>query len=471
MTKTLVTISLILMIGLAFSPSIYSQTTSISYQGSLEDEGSPANGNYNFKFRLYDSGTLGNQLGNELTRTNITVTDGIFTITNLDFGANFIGTTIWLEIDVRQGVLGEYTTLSPRQRVSSSPTSLRSLISGNAEQLGGISPNLYVRTNDPNFVRTDDPRLTDARSPTSGSPSYIQNRTSEQSSSNFRISGTGRADKLVAVSNISVGTTNTANPLFVFGNGTDVGGVNGINNVVARFRNSQSANETAISLDTASGEDSIIYFAESGASQWQMRNDSSLEELQIRKQTGSSSENFLTFKVEVDQQGDPDNRVQIDAVLEYPGGIGRILPLPAPGLCIDNITGSGFVAPCAPSSRKHKKNIENYNLGIDIIRRLRPITFNWKQNGIADFGLIAEEVAEVEPYLALFDKDKEITGVRYDRIGVVLINAINEQQTQIESQQKEIESQKETIKKHRAEFEALKALICLSNKDAEVCKK
>ena len=97
MKKQLLKGFIVLIFGIAFNLSIYSQTTSISYQGSLEDEGSPANGNYNFAFRLYDSGTFGNQLGNELSRTNINVTNGIFTINNLDFGAPFTGTTIWLE--------------------------------------------------------------------------------------------------------------------------------------------------------------------------------------------------------------------------------------------------------------------------------------------------------------------------------------------------------------------------------------
>ena len=238
MKKTLFAISILLVLGIAFSQSVSSQTNEISYQGSLEDEGSPANGSYNFNFRLYDSGTFGNQLGNELSRTNVTVTDGIFVVNNLDFGAPFTGTTIWLEIDVQQGILGEFITLSPRQKITSAPTAIQSLKSVDSDRLGGIPPNLYVRTNDPNFVRTDDSRLTDSRAPTSGSPFYIQNGTSEQSSSNFRISGTGRADKLVAGSNLSVGSTSFSNPLVVVGNGTDEGGLIR-NNVVARFRSLQ----------------------------------------------------------------------------------------------------------------------------------------------------------------------------------------------------------------------------------------
>jgi hypothetical protein len=49
-----------------------------------------------------------------------------------------------------------------------------------------------------------------------------------------------------------------------------------------------------------------------------------------------------------------------------------------------------------------------------------------------DFGLIAEEVAEVDPLLVTYNKHGQIEGVKYERLGVVLINAIKEQQAQIE---------------------------------------
>ena len=57
----------------------------------------------------------------------------------------------------------------------------------------------------------------------------------------------------------------------------------------------------------------------------------------------------------------------------------------------------------------------------------------------------------------------EIEGVKYDLIGVVLINVVNEQQTQIEKQRKTIERQQQQI-------DALKKLVCASNPDAEICK-
>ncbi len=63
--------------------------------------------------------------------------------------------------------------------------------------------------------------------------------------------------------------------------------------------------------------------------------------------------------------------------------------------------------------------------------------------------------------------------MKYDRVGVVLVNAVKEQQAQIEAQAKEIEQQRaeiEQLKKRAAEFDALKALICAGNPAAAICK-
>ena len=75
---------------------------------------------------------------------------------------------------------------------------------------------------------------------------------------------------------------------------------------------------------------------------------------------------------------------------------------------------------------------------MEILNRLRPISFTWKANGSRDFGLGAEGVAKVEPLLVTHNDKGEIEGVKYDRLNVVLINAVKEQQQRIERQQKQI---------------------------------
>src|SRR5688572_8669622 len=92
-----------------------------TYQGRLLDGGNPANGQYDFLFSLYDASTGGNQIGSTLTRSNHTVTNGLFTVT-LNFGPNaFQGSDRWLEIAVRQTGGQVYAILSPRQALAATP--------------------------------------------------------------------------------------------------------------------------------------------------------------------------------------------------------------------------------------------------------------------------------------------------------------------------------------------------------------
>ena len=95
------------------------------------------------------------------------------------------------------------------------------------------------------------------------------------------------------------------------------------------------------------------------------------------------------------------------------------------------------IAVCA-SSLRYKTNINPFASGLNLVNRLFPITFDWKQGGMKDLGLGAEEVEKVEPLLVTYNSAGEVEGVKYDRVAVVLINAIKEQQTQIEEQRNQI---------------------------------
>lgn len=110
-------------------------------------------------------------------------------------------------------------------------------------------------------------------------------------------------------------------------------------------------------------------------------------------------------------------------------------------VCVD---AANTLSNCS-SSIRYKENIRDFNGGLDLIRRFRPVAFDWKQNGSPDMGLVAEEVAAVDPLLVTHNGKGEVEGVKYNRLGVVLINAVKEQQAQIERQQKLIEDQQKQI--------------------------
>lgn len=106
--------------------------TAFTYQGRLTDRGSPANGEYDFRFALYDAATNGSQVGSPVVKENTSVSEGLFTV-ELDFGSGaFYGEARYLEIGVRVGSSsGAYTTLSPRQGLTPTPYAL------NADLLDG----------------------------------------------------------------------------------------------------------------------------------------------------------------------------------------------------------------------------------------------------------------------------------------------------------------------------------------------
>ena len=127
---------------LIFQPSTTSaQGTAFTYQGSLKDGGSPANGtNYGMFFALYDAPINGNQLA-LLGITSVSVSNGLFVVP-LDFGANFPGADRWLEISVHKNG-GAFTPLAPRQKFTRTPYAVTAAnLSGSlpAGQLIGTIP-------------------------------------------------------------------------------------------------------------------------------------------------------------------------------------------------------------------------------------------------------------------------------------------------------------------------------------------
>jgi hypothetical protein len=109
---------------LAFASSAHAQGpvgTAFTYQGRLEDAGLPANGAYDLQLALFDAATGGALAGPLLTREDVSVSSGLFTVA-LDFGTTFAGNARWLELRVRPGSsTGAFTTLGPRQPLTPSP--------------------------------------------------------------------------------------------------------------------------------------------------------------------------------------------------------------------------------------------------------------------------------------------------------------------------------------------------------------
>ncbi|MFA6170407.1 MAG: tail fiber domain-containing protein, partial [Candidatus Margulisiibacteriota bacterium] len=109
-----------------------------------------------------------------------------------------------------------------------------------------------------------------------------------------------------------------------------------------------------------------------------------------------------------------------------PAGAGTVLVISA----------TGEVYPQS-SSQRYKKDIVEYRIDVKKVGRLRPVRFRWKETtatpNVLDFGLIAEEVAEVYPELVGRNQYGSPESVAYEKIGVILIKALQEKDREIEA--------------------------------------
>ncbi len=95
---------------------------------------------------------------------------------------------------------------------------------------------------------------------------------------------------------------------------------------------------------------------------------------------------------------------------------------------------------CAnPSSIAYKENVQDMGSTLDLLSRLRPVSFDWKddvrytsQSGTKnDFGLIAQDVQGVIPTLVSYNEDGSVQGLNYSGFVPFLIKGVQEQQSQI----------------------------------------
>jgi len=126
-------LTLILLSTILIQLSILAQGTAFTYQGRLNNGGTPVTGVYDLSFTLYDSVDLPDSvLAGPITNAATGVTNGLFTVT-LDFGTGlFSGTVHLLEIGVRTNGVGAFVTLSPKQPLTAAPYAI---YAGNAGAL------------------------------------------------------------------------------------------------------------------------------------------------------------------------------------------------------------------------------------------------------------------------------------------------------------------------------------------------
>ena len=105
----------------------------------------------------------------------------------------------------------------------------------------------------------------------------------------------------------------------------------------------------------------------------------------------------------------------------------------------------------APSSKRFKDEIKPMDKASEAILALKPVSFRYKHKvdpeGTPQFGLIAEEVAKVNPDLVARDAQGEIYTVRYDAVNAMLLNEFLKEHRKVEEQEAMISQVKSTLAK------------------------
>ena len=604
----------------------FGQTTAFTYQGQLTDTGMPANGNFDLQFGLFDNASGGTQIGSTQTLATVPVSGGVFTV-QLDFGVSaFSGASRFLEIGVRPAGGGSYTTLAPRQQISSTPYAIRTLSAATADALSSTCVGCVQDRQIQSVAGSKVSGTISVASLPAGSGSYLQNTTTQQTSTNFNISGDGTAGGTLSANiinattqynlggarilsaggtrNVFVGfssglnTTGTDNAFVgassgqanttgeqnsFFGSYAGQNNTTGITNsffgTYAGMGNTEGIENSFFGLNAGgnntTGSDNAFFGYDAGVGNGVGNRNAFFGNFAGYNNKGSNNTLLGTFAdvkspgnltnataigalARVDQSNSlvlgsvagvneatssvnvgigtttPQNTLHVkgSTLIEAGGSGGNVLfgtPNGETGLAIigtnrgdvrfDGSTlklvagfgpgaqpstnglaintagrvGVGTTSPTAQlevkgnspgvgalrvlnstgftgfdvrddrtvvigqlsstassthvcldgtstlsfctSSLRYKEQITPYSVGLDLIRRLHPISFTWKGNGLRDFGLGAEDVAKVEPLLVTHNNAGQIQGVKYDQLNVVLINAIKQQQTQIEALQ------------------------------------
>jgi hypothetical protein len=243
------------------------------------------------------------------------------------------------------------------------------------------------------------------------------------------------ANGATALSNNTVGTDNTADGVSALANNV-TGNLNTAIGVNALFNNTAGSNNIALGFlagDNVTGENNIDIGAEGVA------DDSN------------------TIRIGTNQRG-----TFIAGIRGATTANANAIPV-----LIDSAGQLGTLS----SSRRFKKEIEPMDKASEAILALKPVTFHYKSDntGMPQFGLIAEEVARVNPDLVVRDKNGEIYTVRYDAVNAMLLNEFLKEHRKVQKleatvaqQQKGMEALAAELKEQAAQIQNVSARVEVS---------
>jgi len=119
------------------------------------------------------------------------------------------------------------------------------------------------------------------------------------------------------------------------------------------------------------------------------------------------------------------------------------------------------------STRRVKENIKPMDKASESVLGLKPVRFRYKKevdaSGTPQFGLVAEEVAEVNADLVTRDSEGKPETVRYDAVNAMLLNEFLKEHRTVQEQQKEIDALKVELREQRTQIQKVSAQLAAAN--------
>ena len=411
----------VLILAVIHANGAVAQTdTTFTYQGELKQSGQPANGNYNLTFSLWDSLQNGSQILGDLQINGVPVSEGTFTV-QLDFGAHaFDNANRWLEIDVN----GQ--TLVPRQLISRSPYSI---------QTRGI----YVASDGKVGIGTTNPAADLEVDGTASPDTGLIIRAPGGATGQVAVSSPGGETGFIGIAN--------------GGNRRDIRfsdeGISLLTNnaptIPSQLNGMHILENGHVAIGTLTPSPNAVLHVEGGDPAILGVTDESLGAAVQGRYTHPTGTGVAIAGLSESANGyaglflggrnyfqgnvgigsgtfPPQFRLDVNGSVRLAGlsaGAGT-------DLHINSSTGEVLRN---TSSRRYKKNIEALDLASlsEAVLQLQPVSYDYRDTGQHDIGLIAEDVAALIPELVTFDQEGRPDAVKYDRGFLYLLALVKKQ--------------------------------------------
>jgi hypothetical protein len=266
-----------------------------------------------------------------------------------------------------------------------------------------------------------------------------------------------------ALTSNNIGGGNTANGFQALLSNT-IGSGNTANGGQALFNNTDGDRNTAI------GEQALV-FNTTGSE------NTAIGPFALTNITTGSSNIALGFSAGVNLTGDDNIDIGNEGVAAESGTIrigtaGTHTATFIAGITGVPVTGTTVVADgsgqlgVAPSSQRFKDKIKPMDEASEAILALKPVTFRYKHEldpkSIPQFGLVAEEVAKVNPDLVVRDENGEIYTVRYEAVNAMLLNEFLKEHRKVETLEAALDVVNERLNQQDARIQKVSAQVEIS---------